>query len=87
MPNKKIEIIQEGNRFTMQLIEGERRSVLASDQTGAALDYSWWLNPIIFDLAQTLRDWNCSDAQIRQAYEHLLSGRPTHLKFDLPPDR
>lgn len=83
---KKIEMVQTGGRFTMNLVEDGVRSVLASDQDGAVVGLSWWLNPTIFDLAAKLRTWKCSDAQIRQAYESLLSGRDTHLEFDLPGD-
>jgi hypothetical protein len=84
MPGKKIEIIQEGNRFSMQLIEGDRRTVIASDRDGAALNYSWWLNPTIFDLAKTLKLWDCTDTQIRDTYEQLLSGRDTRLELVIP---
>jgi hypothetical protein len=84
MPGKKIEIIQEGTRFTMRLIEGDRPTVIASDQDGSALDYPWWQNPTIFDLAKMLKLWNCSDTQIREAYEQLLSGHATRLELDIP---
>jgi hypothetical protein len=86
MRDKKIAITQTGDRFTMELIEDGRRSVLANNESHADLNYRWWLNPMIFDLAEELRTWDCSDAQIRQAYVSLLSGRDTHIELDLPTD-
>jgi hypothetical protein len=86
MLERKIEIIQTGNRFTMQLIEDGRCSVLFSDENGAAVGYAWWLNPTILDLARALRALKCSEAQIRQAYESLLPRRDTRLEFGLPRD-
>jgi hypothetical protein len=83
MPGKKIKIIQQGNRFTMELIEGDKISVLVSDHDGTALNYSWWLNPTIYNLAQNLKEYGCSDLQIREAYEDLLSGHDTHLELDI----
>jgi len=70
----------------MELIEDGRHSVLANNESQADLNYRWWLNPMIFDLVEELRTYWCSDAQIRQAFESLLSGRDTHLEFDLPAD-
>ena len=82
---RKIEIVQNGNRFTLNMIEdGKQKSLLASDNAGAALDFSWWLDPTIFKLAEELKTWRCSDAQIREAYQSLLSGRDTHLELDIP---
>ena len=85
MRDRKIQIIQQNDRFTMQLLElGRVKSVLATDRDGAVVAHRWWLNPIVFDLAATLREWRCSDAQVRQAYECLLSGNDTDLTLDLP---
>ena len=85
MLGRKIQIIQRDGRFTMQLLEeGRLESVLATDKDGAAVGHQWWLNPPVFDLAARLRELRCSDAQIRQAYESLLSGKDTDLTLDLP---
>ena len=85
MRERKIEIVQSGRRFTMNMIEdGKQKSLLDSDKVGAALDYPWWLNPTIFNLAEELKTWKCSEAQIRQAYQSLLSGHDTHLELDIP---
>ena len=84
MKDRKIQIIQRNNTFTMNLLEdGQFKSTLETD-SGNQLPSQWWLNPIVFNLTERLRDAGCSDAQIRQAYDSLLSGHETHLELDLP---
>lgn len=85
MRDKKLQIIQKDDHFTMQLLEnGRLKSVLMTDQTGPKVGHRWWLNPIVFNLAAAMKEWQCNDSQIRQAYESLLSGKNTDLTFDLP---
>ena len=84
MRDRKLEITQTGNRFTMELVEGGRRCLLFSDKDGAAVNHQWWLNPAMLNLPGALKNWGCSDAQIRQALESLTSGQDTHLTLDLP---
>lgn len=83
MRDRKIEIIQTGGRFTMQRVEHGKTYVLASDKDGAAVGHQWWLNPVVFNLAEEMKTWGCSDAQIRQALESLTSGKDTHLVLDV----
>ena len=83
MKKRQIQIIQRNNTFTMNLLEDGQ--VKSTFETGSGnLPLRWWLIPIIFNLTERLRDNGCSDAQIRQAYESLLSGHETHLELDLP---
>ena len=83
MEQKKIEIHQTGGRFTMELVDGDRRSVLFSDKDGALVGHQWWLNPALLNLPEELRNRGCSDAQIRQALESLSSGKDTHFTLTL----
>jgi hypothetical protein len=82
MKKRTLQIIQQNNTFTMNLLEdGEFKGTLES---GNQLTFQWWLNPRVFNLEERLRDNGCSDAQIRQAYDSLLSGHETNLELDLP---
>lgn len=67
----------------MELVEGNRRSVLASDKDAAVVGHRWWLNPVVYNLPEELKIWGCSDAQIRQALESLTSGKDTNLVLDV----
>ena len=83
MLRKQIQIIQQGGTFTMNLLEdGNFKAVLETD-SGRPVGIRWWLIPVVFDLTARLRECGCSDAQIRQAYESLLSGHDTNLTLDL----
>lgn len=81
---KAIEIKQVGDRFTMELVEGGRRSVLFSDKDGAPVGHQWWPNPALLNLPEELRNWGCTDAQIRKVIENLASGKDTNLTLDIP---
>jgi hypothetical protein len=85
VPDRKLQIIQRGDTFTLKSQEeGKQELVIANDGDRGARGVRWWLMPLIFDLAGTLREQGCSDAQIRRAYESLLSGHDTDLTLDLP---
>ena len=58
--------------------------VLATDRDSVPVGHRWWLDPTVFDLTQTLKEQNCSESQIRQVYESLLSGQDTHLVLEVP---
>lgn len=84
MAENKIRIIQTGGRFTMQHVKDGKIYILFGDEGGAVVGHQWWLNPLMLDLLKEMRTWKCSDQQIREAYQSLLSGHDTDLEFDVP---
>lgn len=68
----------------MQHVKDGKTGVLLTDEGGAVVGHQWWLNPLMLDLIKEMRTWRCSDRQIREAYESLLSGHDTDLESDVP---
>jgi hypothetical protein len=83
MVDTKIEIVQSGGRFTMQKVEDGQTVVLLSDKDGARTGNQWWLHPAI-NITAHLRGCGCSDVQIGQVIDSLLSGKDTNLSLDVP---
>ena len=82
MVDTKIEIIQSGGRFTLQKVEDGQTVVLLSDNDGARAGSQWWLDPAI-NITEHLKGCGCSDVQIRQVIDSLLSGKDTNLSLDV----